>query len=810
MHFSEFAKLLHPICGNESKPNKFVLALVDTVMEEPPNDTDVEKSTDDNYNPLISLTPDYLNRIYDGSKNIPIQKALVILPRMDRDKFSKVFDNPSMDALTSLCSALEAAGVAATPLNVGGVCFDLFEEAIKSCTKRKKRTVKNKPVRRITEHTNLPSQKPQNECFTGRVDQLESIHDLFMKKGAAATNICQTISGLGGVGKTQLAIEYAYRYCSHYNNCIWFINAETAAATQECFVEFAKHFKLKLSQKYTLEELQAAVKTWLSENNKWLLIFDNLESTEIIMHYLPEKKNGRIIITTRNTETDFGHKLSLGVFCKGEALLFLKKRLSINGEINLELYNNDANDFDSKAPKLISRLGYLPLALEQAAAYIVKIRSTITNYLLLLTQSGLKAFEDKHAAPRHYEKIVTTTWSISIKAIDIEGAKQLISLCAYMAPDRIPVAFFAEMCDKLPIPIHNDMTEEIKKNGIVTKLREYSLTGGNADNIDIHRLVQEVIRKGHREDASIKENYWLELCLDAMGDYIPRDVYEARSRFVQIAPHATAIAEEAKNRFRDKTLLSKTIKLFNTIGESYDNIGYYEQALEHHTNALAICEKTHGVRHTDTAQAYVEIGIVLHHLRKPDEALERYKQALPIREKELGKYHEKTANIYNNIAIVYGDKRSSQYNHIAALEWFQKSLAVYEKIFGKDNIKTGNTFRNIGCLYNDIGKYDEALKYHMDALKIRCEEMGEEHPFTAQSLNDIGDVNRNQSDWINALDNYSRALAIREKALGEAHPRTIHSYRNVASVYEMMSDSEKSKEYLEKAEEASQSFSAGL
>jgi hypothetical protein len=184
-------------------------------------------------------------------------------------------------------------------------------------------------------------------------------------------------------------------------------------------------------------------------------------------------------------------------------MTFLKKRLSNDEKTNLEFYNHNDKDFETEAPNLIKRLGFLPLALEQAAAYIKEVKCSITTYLQLLDKSGLSAFEEKQALPEYYdkandfEKIVTATWSISFKHIALEGSKQLLNLCAYMAPDRIPVAFFAEMREKLPSPIKEDMANDISKFRIVTELRTYSLTSGDSDYINVHRLVQEVVRKSH-------------------------------------------------------------------------------------------------------------------------------------------------------------------------------------------------------------------------------------------------------------------------------------------------------------------------
>ena len=352
----------------------------------------------------------------------------------------------------------------------------------------------NKPnqlIEKIIEHNNLPT---RNKYFSGRADQLESINNLFKKKANNAVNICQTVSGLGGIGKTQLAIEYAYRYSGNFKNCIWFINAETTTTTQNYFVDFASHFKLSLPEDFKSEDLQWAIKTWLTNNKDWLLIFDNLETAGTITPYLPGKINGRMIVTTRNTEIDLGVQVALGVFDADEALRFLQRRFSNDDSINMEHYPFD--DFTEQAPKLTARLGNLPLALEQAAAYIKKMKCRIADYIKLLGESSVEAFEDEDATALYYEKIVSDTWSISFEALST-SAQYMMNLCAYMAPDKIPVAFFVEMREKLPSPLREDLATELKTNRVFGDLRTYSLADGNAYFINIHRLVQEVVRKSH-------------------------------------------------------------------------------------------------------------------------------------------------------------------------------------------------------------------------------------------------------------------------------------------------------------------------
>jgi predicted phosphodiesterase len=350
---------------------------------------------------------------------------------------------------------------------------------------------------------NLPE---RNKYFTGRNDKLDSIHKNLAKK--EGVSIHQTVSGLGGIGKTQLAIEYAYRYCNSYANAIWFVVAETTTTVQSHFAAFAEKLSLPLVADYTPEDLQRVVSNWLAKNKDWLIIFDNVEFYDVVKPYLPNQINGRLIITTRNARVDVGEQIKLGVFNLDESVDFLRRRLS-NETLKLEHY--EFTDFKKQAPLLADRLGFLPLALEQAVAYIKEVKCSIEKYLKLFDESSLRAFEEKQSQPEHYEKsddrkfekIVTTTWTLSFKHIALKGSKQLFNLCAYMAPEKIPVAFFVEMRHKLPSPLREDLADEIGSNRVVTELRTYSLTSGNAEYINVHRLVQEVVRKSHERGEEI-------------------------------------------------------------------------------------------------------------------------------------------------------------------------------------------------------------------------------------------------------------------------------------------------------------------
>lgn len=489
MTFSDYVNFLHGYCDTDMKTDVFMKLLLDKVMVVPLSSADEQRDYNGDYNPLANLSANTLKSYYNGIRELPQKSAAWILARLDKEQFKEYIDSFefSDDTSSEICNRLKRMGIRATPETIAETLTNWFVNILTFIADEKKFE--------ITQNHNLP---PKNAYFTGRQKRLGDIDDLFKKGKKDAVSICQTVSGLGGIGKTQLAVQYAYSYCRNYINFIWFVVSESSTTVYNYFKDLAEHFSLYLPDNCTPEDLQMVIKTWLSDNQYWLLIFDNLESYDTIKPYLPQKINGRIIITSRNTRIDYGETLELEVFDLDESVNFLKRRLSENDSMKMEKYKFD--DFNEQAPVLAKRLGYLPLALEQAAAYIREVRLTIADYVEKLDRNGLDIFDDEKSKAEFYTRAVHTTWAISFKNLEL-SAQYLMNLCAYMAPDRIPVNFFVEMRDKLPSPLKDDLADDDIKDRIVNGLRIFSLATGDAYFINIHRLVQEVVRKSHEVTA---------------------------------------------------------------------------------------------------------------------------------------------------------------------------------------------------------------------------------------------------------------------------------------------------------------------
>jgi hypothetical protein len=264
----------------------------------------------------------------------------------------------------------------------------------------------------------------RNPNFTGRDDILDRLRKSLTSGQPAA--LTQAIHGLGGIGKTQVAVEYAYRHGGEYD-LVWWIRSEEPATLASDYAALAT--PLDLPQKDAKEQplIIAAVKEWLRTNTKWLLIFDNATDAKSLHEYLPPGGKGHVVITSINHDwKSICKDFKVDVWEPKQSVEFLLKRTGLEDE--------------KSASTLAIALGDLPLALEQAGAYICSASSTFSKYLDLFKKYQTELF-DHCPLPSEYTKTVTTTWKISFAEIEQQSpaAADLLRLCSFWAPEDIVV-----------------------------------------------------------------------------------------------------------------------------------------------------------------------------------------------------------------------------------------------------------------------------------------------------------------------------------------------------------------------------------
>jgi hypothetical protein len=291
---------------------------------------------------------------------------------------------------------------------------------------------------------------------------------------------------MGGVGKTQLATEFAYAHAGDYDLVYW-ITAEEPATIPDQFTALAQ--QLGLDPVLDPEILQGQVHDRLRSVPGWLLVFDNADAAADIEAWLPGGPlppgiPGHVIVTTRRGGfAALGRVMELDVIDLPAAVTLLRTRVP-----DLD---------DGVAREIAGELGRLPLALEQAAAYLDRSAMPPRDYLSLLRRRAADLYARGRVSGR--EDTIATLWDIALQRISTEdpAAVVLLELCAYLAPEPIPLDLFSLHADLLPEPLSSAAADQLAFNEVIGTLVDYSLAKRTQSGLQVHRLVQGVIRARH-------------------------------------------------------------------------------------------------------------------------------------------------------------------------------------------------------------------------------------------------------------------------------------------------------------------------
>jgi hypothetical protein len=469
----------------------------------------------------------------------------------------------------------------------------------------------------------------RNPNFTGREMILTDLHDN-LNSGQRATWI-QALTGLGGKGKTSLAREYAYRFKGEYD-LVWWVRASEPATLLMDYTDLAKELDLPQKDSPDQNIILNAVKHWLGQNQKWLLIFDNAQEPEALKRFLPQGGGGHVIITSRNPNWgSVANRRDVEVFEPKEAVEFILKRTNQDDETSAEL--------------LAEVTGLLPLALEQAGAYIEETGTSLSDYLIRFKKHRKTALG--RGKPADYPDTVATTWEISFQAVKekLPASAYLLNLCAFLAPDDIPKSLILGGAGILPEPLASSTADEFAFDEIVAELRRYSLISGTGDKFSVHQLVQAVTRDRLTEDE--QKNWsavsvWL---LNSAFQFGQEDV-KSWENCASLLPHALASAGFAE----DLGILSETVAaILNNAGLYQQHLADFDEARKCLERALKIDEKVFGLDHPSVAIRANNLGLVLRDLGEMEKAKSCFERSYRIFQQFFGDSHPSTRRVKANL-----------------------------------------------------------------------------------------------------------------------------------------------------------------
>jgi tetratricopeptide (TPR) repeat protein/DNA-binding XRE family transcriptional regulator len=621
----------------------------------------------------------------------------------------------------------------------------------------------------VTSFHNPPMKR--NPYFTGRRTQLNHLHTLLLAGKQVA--LTQAISGLGGIGKTQLALEYAYQHQKSYHDIFW-VNADTEEAFIASYVLLAGLLHLPEYEEADQHKSKEAVQRWLRKHTGWLLILDNVEDLSLLHQFVPVDRQGSLLLTTRRQVTEpTAQALELELFSENDALLFLLKRTKVLG---IERSLEDASDRDIEEARVIIRLlGNLPLALDQAGAYILETPCSFAEYLTLFQtyQSQLLQRRIGEQTPTDHPESVTATFRLNFQQVQRRStaAGELLQFCTFLAPDAIPEEIFLADASTLgPVlaPVASDL---FQFNQALEVLRVYSLVRRDpvARMLSIHRLVQAVLQDTLEET---EKRTWAERTILAVNEAFPSVKYSIWPQCERLLSQALAVAQLIEHY---QIVSEKTGRLLHETATYLYERARYTEAEPLYQQALRIRQQLNP-EHPDVANSLNGLANLYYEQGKYAEAEAFYQQALRIRQ-QLNPEHPDVANSLNGLANLY--RLQGKYAEAESL--FQQALRIREQQLGFEHPDMAQSLNGLALLYREQGKYAEAESLYQQALRIR-EQLGFEHPDITQSLNNLANLYKDQGKYAEAEPLYLRALHIWEQH--PEHPHVAYPLYNLATLYE--------------------------
>jgi tetratricopeptide (TPR) repeat protein len=574
------------------------------------------------------------------------------------------------------------------------------------------------------------------------------------------------ISGTGGMGKTQLAAQYLYKHEDEYKYKWWLPVDPAVLSSYYASLAFDLASEPDFPKAFCRDQSSTVttIKNWLEQDHgwKWLLVLDNAMEPNTIRCYLPREGPGHAIVTTRNSSSvwdNMSHHYQLLKFELDEAAAFLVRRTGLADR--------------GGAMALAKELGCLPLALEQAGAYIKETGGNSSTYLEQLKTDRVNVLSKSW--PADYPEPVSRTWNISFQKSkeEMHLSANLLYLCSFLAPEpeRIPKSLLSRGLEYLnqPAPTSSQLEDAIQVQV------HYSLVTVVPDSIYVHNLMQDVIRYQLPEN---NKKRWAETAVKLIDSAFPKDHLDNPESWPECAlllPHALAAAGHAENL---GVAPENICHLLNECGSYLETRGEFTGSKSALQRAIEIGERVYGPDHPTVAIRVNNLGSVLQDLGELQEAKKCFERALEIDEKVYGPDHPKVARDVNNLGSVLQDLGELQ----EAKKRFERANSINKKVLPKYHPRLAAGANNLGSVLQDLGELQEARKCYERALKIDERVYGPDHPNVATDVNNLGSVLKDLGELQGAKKCFERALKICRDRLGEDHPKTKLVLENLKSL----------------------------
>ena len=530
------------------------------------------------------------------------------------------------------------------------------------------------------------------------------------------------------------------------------------------------------------------VMAWLEQQSSWLIVIDNLDDINVIDGFLPVNSNRKhTLITTRNPSAENipAQGLEVDLMSSSEASMFFLIRAG---------FRSDSQSHADEAGKIAKELGYLPLAIEQAAAYIRESKRKIEEYLPLYQASQInrqRLYQTVPQGPRTYQYSIATTWNISITRIEAEPnhgriASDLLRLCAFLNPDGIRVEFLQRGSSGIEHELKDLLKDDLQLDGALQLLQRFSLIKFISEprSITIHRMVQEVIQHNMNDDTL--SSWWdlvMKIFLSAFPDEEDyRNRSECRKYQDQTLPSLLRLHAAVTSPSVDQALYR--------LGSFLQHDGKYVEAGVIQEAGFQVSTAVWGVKAPRTLITMANLAATYRQLGRYEDAMSLGERALEARKEILGESHPDTLSAMANLAETYW--QLGCYEDAMGLE--KRVLEASKEILGESHPDTLRAMANLAVTYRQLGHYEDAMGLEERVLEARKEILGENHPLMLRTMGNLALTLMGLGEGEEAICLARKATEGFEAVLGKEHPDSLQCRKNLEG---MMRDLDISEEKMD-------------
>lgn len=614
---------------------------------------------------------------------------------------------------------------------------------------------------------------PKGEQFVGREELLRAVHEQLRRGTRTTLGRTAALMGLGGLGKTQLAVEYAFRHRAEYPGGVIWLNADQDIDAQ--LVELAERARWvapEVEHKFKLEVARQRLQSYAN----CLIIFDNLEALDAVRDYLPGPGvEPHILVTSRAEQPGFV-SVSLD---------------PLDRELSLRLLTQEAKQEphgeaeERAADEIVEALGGLPLALELAGAYLRNRPVGWAQYRDLLRHDFKSAVPYKFfggGGTRHDADLYAT---LRMSEEAVAGEPLLIEILDVLTWSATAPMGYSLLRALLGEPAIAPLTDAL---GLGCALRLLQKTPG-ADSYAIHRLV----RQQRRATTTLADRpEWVDTVCQRVGRWFE----EARKDFATMLQFEAEIDHLNLWYEHASTYTPKHVCRLTWL-QAYppNKRGDYKESKRILKKALELFEQVPVENHELEANLFNDLSYIEDRLGDYDAALGYAEKALKIKQKLFGEDSGEVAKTLHRFSSIYYDL--CEYR--SSLEYAQEALAILRSHYGEQDIETARALNDIGLCYHALGNYSEAKRYFEETLAISQKIDGERHPETATTLSSLGVIFREMGDPAKGLEFSLKSLEIMRGLGMESHPESGPKLSNVGTSYDVLGQHELAIEYLRKS-----------